>query len=79
MIKIKIKTFLLGYMDTPPDIFPNPHVFCFDVGMENCAYTNCAKDSFFKCSWCRKVICVEHLFKDTENQYEYHYCQNYIA
>lgn len=69
-----------GYVEVHPGRFDNPNDFCFAFDLSlPCSYaTGCNKSGFFRCGWCKKVLCATHLFVDPNNRVTYHFCTQYI-
>jgi len=53
-----------------PEEFENLVEFSFDKN-STCDIEDCNNIALIKCSWCKKSLCLKHLF------IEYHYCNEY--
>lgn len=64
--------------------FEDPMEYCFykTVDMNKCIAENCSEICFIRCSWCKKMLCFDHLFhkkiqSNDRSFLQFHYCNTY--
>ncbi|KAF4532005.1 hypothetical protein B566_EDAN006550 [Ephemera danica] len=51
-----------GYTEDHPGPFVTPAQFAFDHDCRVCESPSCRNEAMLRCSWCRSVLCFDHLF-----------------
>lgn len=65
--------------------FDDPIHFCFDQTFitNQCTASNCDEICFIQCSWCKRLLCFDHVFLQSLEPndrafLQFHYCNDYV-
>ena len=61
-----------GFKEIHPGQFHNPVEFGFSIEYVECGFPSCNKETFAKCSWCKKEFCFHHFCEMP------HICERFI-
>jgi len=59
---IRYAWFKSGYLHNHPGQFQTVTDVCFKLSQPHCDISSCDSFSFIRCSYCRKILCVNHFF-----------------
>lgn len=52
----------IGYVEKNISSFKNVNEICFDNVKDKCEVLNCKETAFLKCSHCKLLLCIQHVF-----------------